>query len=92
MGLIEAFWHALNFLAPALAVAALAAGAVKGLWRHDLAHVAWAPMAGAAAGVGSLVLLLGLMVHGRDGRMSTYAVMCLAITAMLLWWAFFKRH
>ncbi len=92
MGLIEAFWHALNFVAPALAVGALGAGAMKGLWRRDLAHVPWAPMAGVGAGVGALVLLLGLTLLGRDGRMSTYAVMCVAIAAALMWWAFFKRR
>lgn len=69
--------HLANFLAPAVVVAVLLAGLPRlwpgarggraGFWRH----VAWSSLAGA------LVLLAGLAWFGRDGKMTTYAVLVL---------------
>ena len=88
MGLLDAFWHLANFLAPAFGVAAIAAGFSKLIWRRALAGVGWRRLAAWAAGANTLVLIVGLALQGRDGVMSTYAAMVVA-SAVALWWAGF---
>jgi uncharacterized membrane protein len=85
MGPIDAFWHLSNLFLPALLLGALAAALAKLLWRRELAGVRWRRLATAAAMAAAAVVLLGLVVFGRDGRMATYAGMVLA-TAGALWW------
>jgi hypothetical protein len=91
MGPLDAFWHALNFFAPALGVAVLAAAVAKLLWRRELAGVAWHRLAlwGTLAGV--VVLVGGLVAFGRDGRTATYGAL-VVVTALALWWAGFLRR
>jgi hypothetical protein len=91
MGPLDAFWHALNFFSPALGLAALAASMAKVLWRHQLADVSWLRMAMSAALTGAVVLIAGLVVFGRDGKMVTYAAL-VAATALALWAAGFVRR
>ena len=91
MGPLDAVWHTLNFFAPALGLAALAASAAKLLWRHDLAGVSWVRLAVWAALAGMAVLIGGLVVFGRDGKMTTYAALA-AATALALWVAGFVRR
>ena len=91
MGPLDAFWHTLNFLAPALGLAALAASAAKMLWRRELAGVAWLRLAVWAALAGMAVLVGGLVVFGRDGKMATYAALVVA-DAAALWIAAFVRR
>lgn len=88
MGPLDALWHLLNFLAPAIGVGALAAGLAKLLWWRDLKPARWWVLALWAAGASTLVLLAGLVVQGHDGEMATYAAMVLAC-AVALWWAAF---
>jgi hypothetical protein len=45
MGPIDALWHLLNFIAPALAVGALSAALVKLAWRRELAGARWSRLA-----------------------------------------------
>ena len=90
MSPIDALWHLLGLFLPALATGALAAGAAKGLWRGDLRGSPWSRLALWSAGAGSLALLGGLVVFGRDGRMLSYAAMLVA-AAQALWWAGFVR-
>jgi uncharacterized membrane protein len=85
MGPIDAFWHLSNLFLPALLLGALAAALAKLLWRRELAGVPWRRLATVAAAAAAAVVLLGLVVFGRDGRMPTYAGMVLA-TAGALWW------
>lgn len=85
MGPIDALWHLANLFLPALLLGALTASLAKLLWRRQLAGVRWQRLALAAAGAAAAVVLLGLVVFGRDGRMVTYAGMVLA-TAGALWW------
>ena len=81
MGPLDSLNHLLNFLAPAfwmaVAMAVLgrlvlrgrAAGLGRGLqWLLDF-------------GVCALVLLAGLWLTGRDGKMATYAALVLAIAS-----------
>ena len=91
MGPHDAVWHALNFFAPALGLAVLAASAAKLLWRHDLAGVSWVRLALWAALAGVAVLIGGLLVFGRDGKMTTYAALVVA-TALALWLAGFVKR
>jgi hypothetical protein len=70
---------------PALAVAALAAGAAKLLWRRELRTVAWTRLARDAAIANLVVLVAGLVLTRHDGRILTYAAMVLAC-AIALWW------
>jgi len=91
MSPLDALWHALNFLAPALGTAVLAASASKLLWRHDLAAVRWHRLALWAALAGIVALVGGLIAFGRDGKMATYGALVLA-TAIALWWAGFARR
>ena len=91
MGPLDAAWHLLNFVAPALGVAVLASALAKLLWRRELAAVPWRRLALWAAGVGVLVLVGGMVVFGRDGKMATYAALVVA-SALALWWVGFVRR
>lgn len=89
MGVWGFVLHLLNFLAPALALAGLLSAAVVGLRGLAL----WGPRArrwvrvwAVLAAVGVAVLLVGLLVHGRDGKMSTYAGLVLATGTVAAWW------
>jgi hypothetical protein len=88
MGPIDAFWHILALFYPALATGLIAASAAKWLWRRQLAHVSWLRLVAWPSAAGSAAMLAGLVVWGRDGRMSTYALM-VAVVALALWWAGF---
>jgi hypothetical protein len=88
MGPLDAFWHAVNFVAPAGGVAVLAAALVKLLWQRELAGVSWWRLVAAAAAAGVAALIGGLMAFGRDGAMATYAVL-VVVTALALWLAGF---
>jgi hypothetical protein len=91
MGPLDAFWHGLNFLAPAVGVAILAAAAAKLLWRRELAAVRWHRLALWGTLAGATVLVGGLVAFGRDGKMATYGALVVA-TALALWWAGFLRR
>jgi len=77
--------HFANFVAPALVMAAL-------LWLgprigRGKRPVRWRPSAEMAvlAGSGVVVLVAGLIIFGRDGKMFTYAALVLA-QGTLAWW------
>jgi hypothetical protein len=91
MGPLDAIWHALNFFAPALGLAVLAASAAKLLWRHDLGGVPWLRLVLWAALAGMAVLIGGLVLFGRDGKMATYFALVVA-SALALWVAGFVRR
>jgi hypothetical protein len=82
---LDLLWHLLNFFAPAVGLGVIAATATKLLWRRELAAVAWRRLAMPAGLSGMVVLLGGLVLLGRDGRMATYAAMVVAC-AVSLWW------
>ena len=88
MGPLDALWHLLNFLAPAVGLGLLSAGLAKLVWRHTLKAVGWRRLAGWACAGAAVALVTGLVLFGRDGRMSTYLTMVLS-TALSLWWAGF---
>jgi membrane-associated PAP2 superfamily phosphatase len=90
MGPLDALWHLLNFAYPAVALGAIAAGLAKLLWRRELAARPWRVLARDTAIACGLVLVAGLVIFGRDGRMATYAAM-VAACALTLWWRGFGR-
>lgn len=78
MGPLDALNHLLNFAAPAAAMAVLMVlGGRIFDSKSGASHAAWAQVAIQFA-VGCAVLLAGLMVLGRDGKMFTYAALVLA--------------
>lgn len=85
MGPLDALWHLLNFAYPAVALGLIAAGLAKLLWRHELGGVPWRRLARDAALAGLAVLVAGLVLFGRDGKMATYGAM-VAACAVTLWW------
>jgi hypothetical protein len=86
MGVLDGLWHLLNFFAPALGVGVMAAWLAKLLWWRDLKGVSPWRMAAWAVLASSLVLVVGLVWTGHDGKMVTYGVMVLT-SALALWWA-----
>jgi hypothetical protein len=88
MGPLDALAHLLGLFMPALGTAPIAAALAKGLWRRELAREAWWRLTAWSSAAGSLALLGGLVVLGRDGRMASYSAMLLAC-ALALWWAGF---
>jgi len=85
MGPLDAAWHLLAFVAPALLLGMLAAAGAKLVWWRELAGAAWLRLARDAALANVAVLVAGLAITGHDGRMATYAAM-VAGCALTLWW------
>ena len=81
MGPLDLFFHIASFLAPALAVAALVAGAARLLLpRRPDGRSWWAHVAiNLVVGVG--VSTAGLWYFGVDGKMATYAALVVAIAS-----------
>ncbi|AMO22137.1 hypothetical protein GCM10027034_24370 [Ramlibacter solisilvae] len=76
MSPLALFWHLLSFIAPALVLALLVAGAGRLLfpgrgrwWVHVACHTA----------AGGVVLALGLWHFGVDGKMASYAALVVAV-------------
>ena len=79
MPALDFLFHLLSLVAPALFIGvALAAGA-RLVWRKQPHLLPWHQMAAINALLGVLVLALGLVLGGQDGRMGTYAVLVLAV-------------
>lgn len=91
MGPLDALWHLSNLIAPGLGLGMISASLAKLLWRRELAVVPWRRLATWAAVASTVVLLAGLVITGRDGRMGTYGAMVLACAAAL-WWTGFRRR
>ena len=85
MGPLDALWHLTNLFVPALGLGAVAAALAKLLWRRELAAVPWRHLAGPACASCAAVVLAGLLLLGRDGKIATYGAM-VAASAVTLWW------
>ncbi len=84
MGLFDAVNHLLNFTAPAAFVALFTALFARVLLRKARSLPGFWSLAGFCFAASLLVLLAGLVVFGRDGRMATYAAMVL-VCATVPW-------
>ena len=78
MGPWDAFNHLLNFAAPAAAMALLLALSGRFLGSKTPVALSWWARAAIVFVVGVAVLVAGLVVWGRDGKMLTYAALVLA--------------
>jgi hypothetical protein len=83
---LDAIWHLVNLLAPALGMGVISAAMAKGLWRRQLRPVALRRLALAGTAGAGVALLAGLLWFGRDGKMATYGAMIVCCAAGL-WWA-----
>jgi hypothetical protein len=81
MGPLDLALHLLSFFAPAVAVAALVAGASRVFMSRGSETMSWWSQAAINIVVGGLVLAAGLWVFGVDGKMLTYAALVLAIAS-----------
>jgi hypothetical protein len=90
MGPYEQIIHLLNFMAPAWAVALFAVLAARLLARSGLplSPWSWRKQAVVGGGVGSAVLVGGLVFWGVDGKMATYSA--LVVVAGTLQWLMCK--
>jgi hypothetical protein len=91
MGPLDALWHLSNLIAPGIGLGMMSAALAKLLWRRELSAVPWRRLAGWGTAASTAVLLAGLVLTGRDGRMGTYGAMVLACAAAL-WWAGFRHR
>lgn len=91
MGPLDALNHLVNLFAVPLGLGALSAVLAKLLWRRELAAVPWRRLAAPACAACALVVVAGLMVFGRDGKMATYGAM-VVVCAVTLWWRGFARR
>jgi len=91
LGPLELFWHLTNFFAPALCVGLLSSMFAKLLWRRELKSVSWRRLSVWASASCAIVLIGGLVVFGRDGKMATYAAMVVACAATLWFTGFGPR-
>lgn len=91
MGPWDALIHLANFFMPAVGVGVMAALLCKLLWHAELKGVRLRRLATWAIAAGAAVLVAGVVVFGRDGKMATYGAMVLA-AALALWWAGWGRR
>lgn len=88
---LDAFWHLLNFFAPALGVGLFTPTMAKVLWRRGLKTASWWRLSMWATGASAISLVLGLAHFGHDGWMATYGAMLLAC-ASTVWIVGFAPH
>ncbi len=85
MGVLALLNHVLNFLAPALWLASgLTLMSRIFMKKQAPAHTLLAQAAILSA-AGGAVLLLGLVLLGRDGKMLTYAALVLVCASVQVW-------
>ncbi|MGM9483731.1 hypothetical protein ACS5PN_21215 [Roseateles sp. NT4] len=77
--------------APAWGLAALLAGAIKGLWRREAKSLSWRRLWLWGAAGGTAANIVALILLGRDGRMAGYALLVLGV-ALPQWYALSFRR
>lgn len=85
MGLLALINHAVNFLAPALWLALGLPFAVVFFMKKRPLALSYIGCVALLFGVGSAVLIGGLVVFGRDGKMLTYLALVLALATTQTW-------
>lgn len=85
MGFLDALNHALNFFLPALGMALLVPSLARLVWWQALKSAGWLRQVKWATVANAGVLLVGLLLLGRDGAMLTYFGLVLA-SALAVWW------
>lgn len=85
MGFLDGLNHALNFFLPALGMALLVPSLARLVWWKALSGAGWLRQVKWASIINAVVLIVGLLMTGRDGAMMTYAGLVLA-SALTVWW------
>lgn len=85
MGPVDAFWHLANLMGPALGLGLIVPSLAKLVWRRELRGVSWRSLSAWITGSCVGVMLAGLVLGGRDGRMWTYVALVLVSTGVLAW-------
>ena len=85
MGALALLNHAINFLAPAIWLALLVPMVSRIFMRKRPAAPTGKAQVAIHFVVGCAVLLIGLVVFGRDGKMLTYLALVL-LAASTQWW------
>jgi hypothetical protein len=78
MSLLDLLNHLLNFIAPALVVGFLCALAGRAFGRRAAGAPAWWLQGAFNAAAGTVALLGGLVLLGRDGTVAAYAALVIA--------------
>ena len=91
MGPLDVVWHVAGLFGPALGVGLIAPLLAKLLWRRELRGVSWLALARWTVLAAALVVVAGLLLLGRDGRMATYGAL-VAVSAAVLWWRGWLRR
>jgi len=87
MGFLAGFDHVINFLAPAIWLALLLPVLARFLIRNKPPALALKRLIALHFIVGSGVLLAGLVVFGRDGKMLTYLALVLVLASNQWFWS-----
>ena len=82
MTFAQILFHLANLVLPALALAVFMP--LVGRWTLGPAAMAWPCRVLCHVAAGTVVLVLGLLLQGQDGRMATYAALVL-VSATLEW-------
>lgn len=88
MSPLDIFWHLSNLFLPAVGLGLIAPALAKAVWWRELKSVRYARLVAWCMPSAAVCVIGGLLLLGRDGRMSTYAVMGL-VSASVLWWVGF---
>jgi len=78
MGPLDALYHAVNFMAPAAALAVLLVLGGRLIRSKAALALSWRAQVAINFVAGCAVLVAGLAVLGRDGKMLTYGALVLA--------------
>ena len=82
MGPLDLLLHLLSFVAPAVVVAVLVAAAARIVLPASSRPSSWWMGVGINAIAGVIVLVAGLWVFGRDGKMATYSVLVVVVATV----------
>lgn len=85
MGFFDALNHLVNLFLPALGLALLVPTLARLVWWQALKAAGWWRQVRWTALANAGVLILGLVLTGRDGAMVTYAALVLS-SALTVWW------
>ena len=81
MSIFEFLNHLVGLFMPAVSVSVVLALGARCVWREKTHLLPWYQMAAVNIVLGVVVLALGLVLTGQDGRMGTYAALVLALSS-----------
>jgi len=81
MGPLDLLLHLLNFIAPAAGMALGVTLLARIFMKKQAAAPSWRAQAAINFIAGTVVLVAGLVLFGRDGKMATYAALALVVAA-----------